>query len=1013
MLKRALLLLCTLTVFTLHMNAQVKVTGKVTDASDGSPIPFASVIIKGTVTGVSADLNGMYSISNVPADGTLIFSSIGYETYEVTVNNRAEINVSLAQQAVGLDQVLVVAYGTTTKGSYSGSATQLRQEGFKDVPVISFEQAITGAVPGVQITQKSGQPGSLPEIRIRGFGSFNAGNDPLYVIDGVPATSGDWGSENIYTSAMNFLNPSDIESITILKDAAASSLYGSRASNGVILITTKKGRAGKVVTSFKSSVGFSYFAMNNYPQVTEAEQEELVREAWTNYGTDNPAQWQSFGTLDNYVKAQVEKYFPSRKNDLIYVKWEDELFRTAVSQNYELSLSGGNEKSKVYASVAYNDDKGINKIQYLRRYTAHINAEHTLNNYLKVGASFQFSDQMQSGHQDGQAKDNVFYLWKAHLTPRWPFKYADGSYWQEFYAAGSTRVNPVPQFHLQINDATQMRTILKGWAELSITKDLKIKSIVSKDYLKMHDRFNWLYGHINFTAYGQGYASDRYRFVDKMVSSTVATYYKSLKQHNFSLMAGWEAERDEFLYTRLAKIDFSNFGATESALATNYQAGFTYRSLSNLLSFISNFTYDFDSRYYIAASYRRDGSSRLGPDTRWGDFWSVSGSWRISNERFMSNVLWINDLRIRGSYGTSGNLPSDRFGYMATFAYGIYGTEAAGYPNNLANKDLTWEKNHNWNIGLDARLFDMVDIVAEYYNKKTLDLLLNATVPSTTGFSSALRNIGSMENKGVELSLNVDIIKRKEMTLQAGVNWATLKNTVLALSEEGEQIVSRPHIRKAGYSMYQFYTREYYGVDPQTGLPRYYSNAKLADGTLDKTLVNRAQASSAILEGMTAIPKGFGGFNILFSYKSLSATMSWVYKYGHYVWDDGTDTLHDDGYNSYTNISKDQLKRWQKPGDITHVPRRVAGNTHGGYYDSSRAIHKGDYMRLKNLTVSWNLPQNLLSRVRITNARVYVSGHNLLTFTGLDFDPEVHASGYYNFTFPAVRTVTLGLEISL
>lgn len=864
----------------------------------------------------------------------------------------------------------------------------------------------------MQIAQKSGQPGSLPEIRIRGFGSFNAGNDPLYVIDGVPATSGDWSSENIYTSSMNFLNPSDIESITILKDAAASSLYGSRASNGVILITTKKGRPGKVLTTFKSHVGFSYFAMNNYPLVTEEEGEMLTREAWYNYGTDNPTQWQSYGSLDSYVDAMAEKYYPSRKSNLIYTKWEDELFRTSVSQNYELSVSGGNEKSKVFASLAYNYDKGINVIQYLRRYTANINAEHQMNKYLKVGGSFQFSDQMQSGHQDGQAKDNVFYLWKVHLTPRWPFKYDDGSYWQEFYGSG-TRVNPVPQFHLQINDATQMRIMLKGWVELNITKDLKIKSIVSKDYLKMHDRFHWLYGHINFTAYGEGYASDRHRFVDKMVSSTVATYYKSFGEHNISLMAGWEAERDEWLYTRLAKIDFSNYGATESALASNFESGYTYRSLANLLSFVSSFSYDYNNRYYVSASYRRDGSSRLGPDTRWGDFWSVSGSWRVSNEAFLRNVYWVNDLRIRGSYGTSGNLPSDRFGYMATFAYGLYGDQAAGYPENLANKDLTWEKNHNWNIGLDARLFDRFDFVAEYYNKTTLDLLLNATVPSTTGFSSALRNIGSMRNTGVELALNVDIIKRKDMLFQVGANWATLHNEVLSLSEEGEQIVSRPHIRKAGYSMYQYYTREYYGVDPQTGMPRYYSNAILPDGTRDKTLVNRAQASSTILEGMTAIPKGFGGVNFVFSYKSLSASMGWTYKYGHYIWDDGTDSLNDDGYNSYTNNSKDQLNRWQKPGDITDVPRRVAGNTHGGYYDSSRALKKGDYLRLKNLTVSWSLPQNLLSKARISNARVYVSGLNLLTFTGLNFDPEVQANGYYNFTFPAVRTVTLGLEIAL
>jgi TonB-linked SusC/RagA family outer membrane protein len=1012
MMKRTFMLLCILLLSMLQLYAQTRVTGKVTDATDGSAVPFASVMVKGTTIGVSTDANGLYVINNVPANGILVFSNIGYQTQELSVNNRSVIDVVLAQQAVGLDQVLVVAYGTATKGSYSGSATQLRQENFKDVPVINFEQAIVGSVPGVQISQKSGQPGSLPEIRIRGFGSFNAGNEPLYVIDGVPATSGDWGSGNMYTSAMNFLNPGDIESITVLKDAAAASLYGSRASNGVIIITTKKGRAGKVTTTFKANMALSYFAMDNYPTVTEAEGEILTREAWTNYGNDNPAQWQSYGSLDNYVNVMTERYYPSRKSDLEYADWEKQLFRTAVSQNYEMSISGGNENSRVFASVAYTDDNGINRIQYLERFTANINAEHKMSNRLRVGGSIQFSDQKQSGHQDGQAKDNLFYLWKVHLTPRWPFKYDDGSYWMEFYDGG-TRVNPVPQFDLQINDATQMRVMLKGWAELRISDDFKIKSLVSKDYLKMHDRFAWLYGHINFTAYGQGYASDRHRFVDRQVSSTIANYNKSLDKHNIALMAGWEAEREEFLYTRLAKIDFSNFGATESALATNFESGYTYRSLSNLLSFVSSASYDYDSRYYLSGSFRRDGSSRLGPDTRWGNFWSVAGSWRLSNEQFIKNINWINDLRIRGSYGTSGTLPSSYFGYMATFDYEIYGEEAAGYPSNLANKDLTWEKNRNWNIAVDARLWDKYEFVAEYYNKTTEDLLLNATVPSTTGFGSALTNIGSMENKGVELSLNVDIIKNKDMSLKAGINWATLKNKVLSLSEEGEQIVSRPHIWKAGYSYVQYYTREYYGVDPQTGNPLYYSNATLPDGSRDRTLVSRSQASSTILDGMTAIPKGFGGFNAAFDWKNFSASMSWSYKYGHHVWDNAVDDLEDDGYNSYKNTSARQLDRWQKPGDVTDVPRRVAGNNQGGYYDSSRALKKGDYLRWKNLTVSYSIPSLWLDKAGISNARVYMAGNNLLTFTGLNFDPEVQSNGYYNFTFPALRTFTLGLEISL
>ncbi|HPM17282.1 MAG TPA: TonB-dependent receptor plug domain-containing protein, partial [Bacteroidales bacterium] len=419
-LKRTFLLLCILSLSMVQLYAQMRVTGKVTDAADGSGIPFASVVIKGTTTAIPADANGVYALNNVPENGTLVFSSIGYEAIEIPVNGRAEINAALAQQAVGLDQILVVAYGTTTKGSYSGSATQLRQESFKDVPVLTFEQAIVGAVPGVQISQKSGQPGSLPEIRIRGFGSFNAGNEPLYVIDGVPATSGDWSSGNIYTSSMNFLNPGDIESVTVLKDAAASSLYGSRASNGVVIITTKKGKAGRPVTTFKGNVGISYFAVNNYPLVSEEEGEVLTRESWRNYGTDNPAQWQKYGSLDNYVDVMTEKYYPSRKSNLIYENWEDQLFRTAVLQNYEVSISGGNENSKVFASIAYTDENGINRIQYMKRFTANVNAEHKMSKYLRVGGSIQFSDQKQSGHQDGQAKDNVFYLWKVHLTPRWP-----------------------------------------------------------------------------------------------------------------------------------------------------------------------------------------------------------------------------------------------------------------------------------------------------------------------------------------------------------------------------------------------------------------------------------------------------------------------------------------------------------------------------------------------------------------------------------------------------------------
>ncbi|MFA5202503.1 MAG: TonB-dependent receptor [Bacteroidales bacterium] len=1018
--KRTFILLCSLLFMANTVLAQPRITGTVTDASDGSPVPYASIIIKGAQTTIATDANGSYTFNNVPENAVLIFSSIGYKTIEIPVDKRTRIDVSLSQESVGLEELMVVAYGTVQKGSYSGSATQIKQDKFKDVPVVSFEQAIVGAVPGVQITQRSGQPGALPEIRVRGFGSFNAApegnnnmNDPLYVIDGVPATSGDWGSDNISISSMNFLNPGDIESVTILKDAAAASLYGSRASNGVILITTKTGKKGKPVSSFRANVGLSYFAMNNYPLATEEETEILLRESYTNYGNDNPVSWQPYGSLDTYVNEMVEKYFPSKKSEYIYVDWEKELFRIGVSQNYEYSISGGGDNSKIFASLAYNDEKGVNVIEYLKRITATINADAKIGKHLTIGGSVQFSNQNQSGHQDGAAKDNPFYLWKVHLTSRWPFQYAsDGSYWMGSYNGGSQR-NPVSQFDLQINDAKQLRMILKGWAELRISDNLKIKTIISNDYLHVHDRFGWLYGHVNFTAYGNGYMSDRYRFVNKLVSSTVANFNKSFDNHHISAMAGWEAEQEHFLYTRVGMVDFTNFGATQSALATTLDEAYTYVADANLLSAVSNLNYDYDSRYYLSASFRRDGSSRLSHKNRWGSFWSVSGSWKLSNELFMSNINWINDLRIRGSYGTSGTLPSKRYGYMAVFDYNTYGTEGAGYPDNLANSDLTWEKNKNWNIAFDARLFDRLDLTAEYYNKLTTDLLLDATVPSTTGFTSALTNIGSMVNRGIELAFNVDIIKKRGMTLSFGANWSSLYNEILALSEEGEQIVSRPWIRKAGYSYVQYYTKEYYGSDPQTGTPLYYSNKLLADGTRDRTLVTRSEASSAILEGMTAIPKGFGGFNASFTWQSLSVSMAWSYKYGHYIWDNGVDDMETDGYNSYANIAASQVGRWQQAGDNTYLPRRIAGNTGGGYYDSSRALKKGDYLRLKNLTVSYTLPIKAQRFLHLSNARIYLAGTNLLTFTGLNFDPEVRADGYYSFSFPALRTVTLGIEISL
>ena len=426
------------------MLAQTTVTGTVTNSDDGKPISFANVQLKGATTGVYTDDNGKYSI-DVPANATLIFSSMGFITQEIPVENKKVVNVLLHPDAIALDETIVVAYGTVKKGSYSGSAAVVKEDAMKDAPVVSFEQVLAGKAPGVQVASYSGQPGSEVQINIRGFGSFNAGNQPLYVVDGVPATSGDWSSGNISTSAMNFLNPSDVESITILKDAAAASLYGSRASNGVVLITTKRGKTGKLISTFKASAGFSYFAYDNYPLANDAEAEELHRQAWTNYGNDNPSVWRDYGSLENYVKEKVAENYPAKdESKYIYKDWEDVLFRTGISQTYEYSISGGNDKSKIYASLAYTDQQGVVKIDYLRRFSTTINAESQLSKRFKIGGTVQYSWQYQDGHQDGWAsKDNPFFMWKVVFTERWPYAYkADNSLVLEPLNPNFSTVNP-------------------------------------------------------------------------------------------------------------------------------------------------------------------------------------------------------------------------------------------------------------------------------------------------------------------------------------------------------------------------------------------------------------------------------------------------------------------------------------------------------------------------------------------------------------------------------------------
>jgi len=1018
---KKILLIALTALFCQAAVAQTRVAGTVTSSDDGTPVSFATIVVKGNNRLItSTDVDGKY-VLDIPNNAVLVVSSIGFTTVEVPIGGRTVVNIVLSPDVLALEEVMVVAYGTVRKGSYSGSATVVRSESIRDVPALNIEQALAGAVPGMQVSQASGQPGSLPQIRLRGVGSFNASNEPLYVIDGIPVTSGSISQANITTSTMNFLDPGNIETITVLKDAAAASLYGSRAANGVILITTKSGKQGKAITNFRANYGFSNFAVDNYPLCTEEEQEMLVREMVWNYGNDNSSLWNNATynfSLDEYVNRRTEVYYPARKPGYEYVDWKKILLRTATAQNYEASISGGNADSKVFASVSYTKTEGTSRLAQMDRISANMNASHKMSKAISLGGNMQYALTDQDGFQEGSGqRDNPWYAVVAKLTARFPYKNPDGSYWLESYDGTAFR-NPANDMDKQIANSKQSRALLRGWVEAEIVKGLKLKSTLGYDISRSDDRFAWLVGHQYGLVYGNGYVGDRYRKQERVVSSTTLNFNKSFRDaHNFAVMVGWEAEQMKRQTTDVSKVNFANYNLTSTDAATDVRAAYTTNDEVAMLSLLSSLNYDYKGKYYLTGTFRRDGSSRLGPETRWGNFWSLSGSWRLINEPFIKSISWIGDLKIRGSYGINATLPSGFYSWQTLYGYGKYGGDSSSAPSSYADRGLTWETNYTWNLALEGRVFDKFAFIAEYYNRETKDLLLGASIPSITGFSSTTTNIGSMLNSGIELTLNVNIIKKKDLKWDVGLNWSTLHNEILSMSEDGETIVSAPYIRTAGYSYYQYYTREFLGADPKNGAPMYYKNTPLDSekgifGPLDKDITNTtSNASSAILEGKTGLPKGFGGINTNVSYKGLSLSLHFNYQYGNYIWDGATLQIRHDGYSPYNNMSKDMLKRWQKEGDVTDIPKPTI-STQSRAYNSTAWLYKGDFIRLKNMTLSYNLPQNIISSASLRTARVYVSGLNLLTFSGLDFDPEVPIGSYFSFTMPPMRTITFGVEIS-
>ena len=1013
-----ILFLCLLLLPGVAYAQKRQIEGTVISQEDKEPLIGATVIVKGSLSGAETDLDGHFTLEVDPDAKFIIVDYIGMKQTQVPIPKSGILNVALQPEAMNLDEVVVTGYGNFSRSSFTGSANTLRADLLKEMPVVSIEQKLQGMTSGVNITGSSGQPGANASIRIRGMGSFNASNEPLFVIDGVPVTSGNLstgsGSEASYmnnakTNIMSTINPSDIENITVIKDAAAASLYGSRAANGVILITTKQGSKGRTRVTLNASTGFSDAAVDFRPTLNGEQRRELLYEGLVNYAQDqiakDPASFTQ--TPEEYANANIGAY--TSVPALGYTDWKDVLMRQAVHQNYEASVSGGSENTTVYSSLGYQKQEGLVENSSMERYSGRFNVQQKIGKRGEAGANLMFSQVNQEMNEERTSSINPFYCMAVATPPSYPVFNEDGSYANTY---PGTNVNPLRDMRTDYNRVRMTRIFGTAHGAVEIIKGLKLKEVLSYDYSIQKDAryFNALSG-AGPKSGSDAQSSKGFIEYGKLISSTSLNYVRTFaNKHHLDVLAAYEAEsfQTDKAAGEKSKMPSDQLFEPDNAAVINSFVSSTqdYR----LLSYLTRLNYDYDNRYYIAGSFRRDGSSRLAPEHRWGNFWSVSGMWHLGAEDFMKAVKPVlSDVKIRASYGVNGNQPGSYYGYMGLYSYGKnYMDNPGSYESTQANPNLKWEKNYNMNLGLDLAFIDRIFVTLEYYNRDTKDLLYNRPISATTGFLNYLGNLGQLNNKGVELevrSLNIS---------NADFNWTTVlnlthnKNKIVALDGNLDQVVeSSWFIRKIGLPFNTFYVKEFAGVDPSSGNALYYKNTEDENGNLDRTLtqdVNEAQA----VPYKQVDPKISGGLTNILSYKWFDLAFTLSYSLGGYSFD-----KTDGASEGNRNLPIYELDRWQKPGDITDIPRFVLGRSDKVSGGSSRFVHSTDHLRLKNLTFGFTLPHNWTDKVLLDKVRVYFSGSNLLTWAKWkQYDPEVPVSGEVFCETPPMRTFSFGVEVN-
>lgn len=1055
-MKKVYVLLLGMLVLSLQLLAQRTVTGKVTDES-GAPISGASVIVKGTKAGTSTDADGTYSIT-IPAGGkTLIFTSVNFEEIEQQIGNQSAISVKLKSLQKALDEVVVVTYGVAKKETFTGSAAKISAKDIQNRPLTNVGNALIGAAPGIAATTSSGQPGSSPAIRIRGFGSISASSEPLYVVDGVP-----------FTAAIGNLNMDDVESISVLKDAATTSLYGSRAANGVVMITTKKGRKGRNLINFKYNTSLTSRAIPDYDRVTNKEYLPLMWEAYRNSlvyrATPTPGPRADSiasglitgqnGIIDllaynpfNVAKNQV--MFPSGllnpNANIIYknedLDWFDPLTRNGVRNEFSLNLSGGSEKTDYLMSFAYTKENGYINRSDFERFNARLNVNTQLKDWLKTGMNLAF---IRSGGNfastDGSNSIVNPFFFAARIGPIYPIYAYDpanpGQYLLDAngnrqYDFGNATLPGLPtrpagayagRHTIAENELSQeffRRNVFNGrtYAEVKIMEGLKFTTNLGVDYTNRYDIT--FQNRIIGDGAPAGRSSKDYQTLAGITFNQLLNYDKKAGRSNFGILAGHESfsEKQDFLSgTRQGQVVDNNVQLINFTTTTNLSSQEDNRSIE---SYFGNLKYDFDNKLFFTLGGRTDGNSRFSKDFRWGRFWSMSGAWVISKEKFMQNIGFINFLKIRSSYGTTGNEAGIGFyAYQTLYNLGLNNGLTPGVLQSsaLGNDSLTWEKNKQFDIGIDFELFKgRIRGSAEYFNRISDDLLFSVPLPVSSGFGSIFKNVGSMYNRGVELMLDADIIKTKKFTWNFMINATSFKNEITRLPQK--EIISGTKKLMVGKSINDYWLRQWYGVDPNDGSALFVADNPLGAGvriTSKGDTVSTSVNNAKFDYSGSAIPDWYGSLQTSFSYKGFTLTTLANWQIGGLTYDDTYAAyMHSGTYGA--SLHSDMLKRWRQPGDVTNVPRMDNAQTSIFGATSSRWLTDASFLNIQNIALSYDLTSTkILNKLRITSARFFVSAENVKMFTKRKgMNPGQAFSGVTSIGYIPARVINFGVNVNL